>query len=400
MSGPSIRSSLGLREIINVSGTMTPLGACIAVPEAIAAAAAILPQFVDMGELQKLASAAIADACGAQAGFVTASCSAAITLAVAASMTGADLARIGQLPDTRGMKREVLIQSGHLVNYGAPLSQAITLSGATLTIIGAGAAAAELAASTAAAITPRTACALYVVSHHAQQAGTLALDEFARVCHAAGVPVIVDAASEYDLRRFLAAGADLVLYSAHKFLGGLTAGIVAGDKQLVRAAYLQNHGIGRGMKVGKEGVAATIAALQAWRTRDHAAVRSRETASLELWRRALQGCAGITAEIEADPTGNPLSRLRVTIAPAQAGITAWDLADALARGARPVIVRDHELEQGSFHLDPCNLHPGEDAIVAERLVDELRRAVAEPAAPTPIGQRDGRRLEALLAWPD
>ena len=87
------------------------------------------------------------------------------------------------------------------------------------------------------------------------------------------MPVIVDAASEYDLRGFVAAGADIAIYSAHKFLGGLTAGIVAGRKDLVRAAYLQNGGIGRGMKVGKEGIVGAIAALEAWAQRDHAAHR-------------------------------------------------------------------------------------------------------------------------------
>ena len=69
---------------------------------------------------------------------------------------------------------------------------------------------------------------------------------------------------------FLAEGADIVVYSAHKFLGGPTAGIVAGRKDLVRAAFLQNRGIGRGMKVGKESIVGTIAALEAWGQRDHA----------------------------------------------------------------------------------------------------------------------------------
>ncbi len=72
-------------------------------------------------------------------------------------------------------------------------------------------------------------------------------------------------------RGVLAAGADLALYSSHKFLGGPTGGIVAGRRDLVRAAFLQNGGIGRGMKVGKEGIAGTIAALEAWERRDHAA---------------------------------------------------------------------------------------------------------------------------------
>ena len=87
------------------------------------------------------------------------------------------------------------------------------------------------------AIGARTAAAIYVVSHHAVGFGQIGLAEFARVCHAHGVPVIADVASEYDLKGFLGAGADLAIYSAHKFLGGPTAGIVAGRKDLVRAAF-------------------------------------------------------------------------------------------------------------------------------------------------------------------
>ena len=60
--------------------------------------------------------------------------------------------------------------------------------------------------------------ALYVVAHHTVQYGMLSLEEFCEICHAKGVPVIVDAASEYDLRGFLARGADIVIYSGHKFL--------------------------------------------------------------------------------------------------------------------------------------------------------------------------------------
>src|SRR6185437_15732386 len=103
-----------------------------------------------------------------------------------------------------------------------------------------------------------TAAGVFVVSHHVVDYGQVPLKRFAELCHAKGVPVIVDAASEYDLHGFLASGADLVVYSAHKFLGGPTAGIVAGRKSLVRATFLQNCGIGRGMKVGKEGIAGAI----------------------------------------------------------------------------------------------------------------------------------------------
>ena len=111
--------------------------------------------------------------------------------------------------------------------------------------------------------------------------------------------------------------------------------------------------------------------------------------------------AGVFPEIEPDPTSNPLDRLKLRIDPAVARITAWDLADALAKGDRPVIVRDHEVEHGYFYLDPCNLHPGEEAIVADRLDEELTHARTTNAPiVTKIADRRRRRFEAALRWPN
>ncbi len=81
MSRNDIRRDLGLRPIINVSGTMTALGASIMVPEAVEAMAAIAPQFVEMDALFRKASAVIARLTGGEAGFVTASCASGIALA-------------------------------------------------------------------------------------------------------------------------------------------------------------------------------------------------------------------------------------------------------------------------------------------------------------------------------
>ncbi|WP_410837136.1 aminotransferase class V-fold PLP-dependent enzyme [Paraburkholderia sp. SIMBA_030] len=384
---------------------MTSLGASIVSAPVIDAAAQMLRQFVEIDDLQRKASAVIAQACGSEAGYITASCSAAITLGIAATMTGDDHGLIERLPDTSGMpgtRNEVVIQTGHLVNYGAPVDQAIRLCGARVVPVGAATEAHGYQLNTA--ITERTTAALYVVSHHTVQFGMIPLEEFIAVAHAKGVPVIVDAASEYDLKRFIEAGADLALYSAHKFLGGLTAGIVAGKKALVRAAYFQNGGIGRGMKVGKEGIVGAIAALEQWQRRDPVAIRARERGYLTLWRETLNRCNGVWAEIDADPTGNPLDRLKLHIDPKQARITAWDLADALARppaGEAPVIVRDHEAELHFFFLDPCNLHPGEEQIVLARLIAELERAQQSPEPiVTSFYLRDARRIAARRNWPD
>jgi len=286
-----------------------------------------------------------------------------------------------------------------MVGYGAPVDQAIRLAGAKPVVVGQ--ATSARAYQLAGAISERTAAALYVVSHHTVQYGLLPLDEFTAICHERGVPVIVDAASEYDLRGFLADGADIVLYSAHKFLGGPTGGIVAGRKALVRAAFIQNGGIGRGMKIGKESVLGTMAALEAWEKRDHAGIRAREQRALDLWLARFTDRPGVTAVIEPDPTNNPLDRMKLSVDPEQAHITAWDLADALARGTPPVIVRDHEVEHGHFFLDPCNLHPGQEEIVAERIVAELETARrSNTIIASPLIERRNRRAASLAKWPD
>jgi len=399
MNDIDIHQTLDLRPVINVSGTMTGLGASIVVAEAIQAITSILPKFVEIDELQKRASRVIGRLCNAEAGFLTASCSAAITVTVAGAMTGSDLFAVEQLPDTTGLRNEVVIMTGHMVSYGAPVEQSIRLAGAKVVAVGQSTRA--LAYQLAGAITDRTAAAVYVVSHHTVQYGLLTLNEFAAICHSRGVPVIVDAASEYDLTGFLKDGGDLVLYSSHKFLGGPTGGIVAGRKDLVRAAYMQNNGIGRGMKVGKESIVGAIAALQNWEKRDHSGIREREQRALNLWQDTLSQLPGVCAEIVADTTGNPLDRLKVSINPEITNITAWDLADALARGVTPVIVRDHEVEHGFFYLDPCNLHPGQEEIVLKRFVEELDTAhLSQEMIASSLQMRRGRRSAYLSAWPD
>jgi uncharacterized pyridoxal phosphate-dependent enzyme len=398
IANDDIRLELGLRPVINVSGTMTFLGASIVVPEAIEAMARMLPQFVEIGDLQRKASAVIARLTGAEAGTVTASTASGISIAIAGCMAGHDLARIEQLPDPRGMKHEVPIQRGHMVHYGAPVEQAIRLAGATVRPFGGATDARSY--QLRAMLTPETVAALYVVSHHCVDYGQIPLENFCAICHERGVPVIVDAASEYDLTGFLARGADIVVYSGHKFLGGPTTGMIAGRKDLVRASYLQNFGIGRGMKVGKESIVGLIATLEAWEKRDHAAVRAREDSHLTLWRRRLEGRPGVRAEILPDPTNNPLDRLRVHIDPAAARVTAWDLASALAAGDRPVIVRDHHAENGFFDMDPCNLHDGEAEIVADQLAKTLERGLAGEIPATSLAARRAARFAAMLNWPD
>ncbi|MER8692506.1 aminotransferase class V-fold PLP-dependent enzyme [Mesorhizobium opportunistum] len=393
-SNTTIRERLGLRPIINVSGTMTALGASIIVPEAISAMAEMASQWVEMDDLQRAASTVVARLTGGEAGFITACCASGITMAIAGTMTGTSLLAIERLPDDTGdLKSEVVIQLGHIVNYGAPIDQSVRVAGAK--VIPAGTVSVTQDYHVREAINERTAAGLYVVAHHTVQYGMLSLEEFCDICHAKGVPVIVDAASEYDLRGFLARGADVVIYSGHKFLSGPTSGIVTGRKDLVRSAYLQNRGVARAMKVGKESIAGTMAALEAWEKRDHAGIRRREEAALNLWLDALQGLPGIFANIIPDPTANPLDRLQIFVS-AESRFSAAGLASALAAGSPPIIVRNHEVERGHFFLDPCNLHPGEAEIVAER----LRAVLTAKDRPTDAMKAARKDSSGVLRWPD
>src|SRR3954468_3262410 len=136
MTQTDIRSDLGLRPIINVSGTMTSLGASIIVPEAVAAMAAIGPEFVEVDQLQRAASKVVARLTGGEAGFITASCASGIALAVAGCITRDDLLAIERLPDVTPLRNEVPLQVGHMVSYGAPVDQSIRIAGGKVVPVG------------------------------------------------------------------------------------------------------------------------------------------------------------------------------------------------------------------------------------------------------------------------
>lgn len=388
-----IRERLGIRPIINASGTMTALGASIMIPEVIKAMAEIGTEFVEIDDLQRVASQTIARLTGAEAGFVAASAAGGIILAVAGAMTGSQLLAIERLPlDTAGLKTEVILQYGHNAAYGNSIDQAIRIAGATPVL--AGSVSSCQPYQVAEAITENTAAGFYTVAHSTISYGMLTLPEFVAICHSKGVPVIVDAAAEYDLRRFIAEGADIAIYSGHKFLGGPTSGVVAGRKDLIRAGYLQNRGIGRGMKVGKESVVGLIAALEAWEVRDHAGIKAKETAIIELWQAALTGIKGIEIRVSPDSTDNPVDRLEVRVKP-ESGFTAYGLVSALAASDPPIMVRGHQAEQGRFWMDPCNLHPGEAELVSRRLAGLLAAERPNDAMAVP-----GKSTAGLLRWPD
>lgn len=397
MASRDIIDELGLTRLINASGTETVLGASPVSPEVVGAIAAILPHAVDMAELQRLASRTIAEATGAEAGCITGCTSASIAIAAAACMTGLDLARIEQLPDAAGMKNEIVIHKGHVVNYGSTITGDIRLAGAR--VVEFGAVLETGLYQLRAALSDATAAAFYVISHHAAPTGMIPLPLYVEVCHARGVPVVVDAAAEYGWRDMLGTGADLVLFSAQKALGGPTAGVIAGKRHLVRAAYAQSRGIGRPMKAGKEAVVGTIAALRRWMALDHAAIRQTVEGSADHVARRLSGIAGMAASVVPDETGNPFSRVHLLIDSARAGFSAHGLDAELWRRRPRLVLRSLQADRGILQIDVRRLDVAGLDDLCDRILAAIDAARRDGATASPEPPAD-RSAAAVLDWLD
>lgn len=369
-----------LTRLINVSGTMTALGASTVSAEVVDAVADILPRFVNMVELQQRASEVISRVIGSEAGCVTASIASAIPVGIAACMTRSSMARVEQLPDTHGLHNEVILQRGHSAWFGSSIRQMAALSGAKVVEIGDVHRAGRYQLEKA--INENTAAALYVVSHHTSQFGLISLTDFCCVAHTHEVPVVVDAASESNMASFIEAGADLVGYSGHKFLAGPTSGIIAGRRDLINACLLhQYHGIGRAMKVGKESIIGAMVALEHWADLDHSAVHAKEHGYVKQFVADLSGLPGLLIEVVPDSTGNPIDRVRVSVDSDVFGLTAHQLISELAAGDPAIVVRGHEaIDLGRFYLDPCNITAGGEVqlvIDAIRALGDLSQADKE-----------------------
>jgi L-seryl-tRNA(Ser) seleniumtransferase len=365
--------------VVNALGTSTIVGANVAPPEVIAAAAEALAANCEIDELQRAACRVIAQATGAEAGCVTSSASSGIALATAACMTGPDLAKISRLPDTEDLANEVLLQQAHDVNFGVPISQMVRLAGAR--VVRLGTANHCDAFQLRGALSPRTAAVLYVVNGAVSSAADLIpLAQCVAIASASSVPVIVDAAAETDVRPFLEAGASIVISSGHKAMGAPTSGLLCGRKELIRACYLQNWGIGRAMKVGKEGIAGLIAAVERWYGRGPNAEMERFAAVAALF----------AAKLEVHPTDAP-HRIRITVTR-----EARHIANLLREGDPPIWVND--ATGRTLVLDLRNITLADAAKAAERILSAMN-SKDTPVEDVPY--HDLYWSEArLLRWPD
>ncbi|MBV8650716.1 MAG: aminotransferase class V-fold PLP-dependent enzyme, partial [Alphaproteobacteria bacterium] len=323
----TIYDRLGVRTIINAQGPATRLSGAVMPQEVAAAMVEASQHCVDIAELQAAASRIIAEATGAEAGIVTSGAAAALLLGTAACVTGLDPGKMNRLPNTTGMKDEVVVARSQRNFY----DHAVRAAGVRLVEIGiadrfSGAGVRDCEAwEIADALTPQTAAVLHVATPWSRPS----LPEIVAVAHEQGVPVLVDAAAqlppEGNLRRFIAEGADLVAFSGGKALRGPQAsGILCGRRDLIAAAALQmldqdvrpelwlppadfidktklpgapQHGIGRSCKAGKEEIVGLLTALRLFLAEDPTARRARWIQLMERLAAALDGLPNCTVAL-------------------------------------------------------------------------------------------------------
>lgn len=359
-----IYQKVGLRRVINASGRMTALGVSTIHDETGKTMVEAAQNYVVIDELIDRVGELLCPFTGADGTCVTANTSAAICLSIAAVMTGSNLDLVEKIPDTTGLKNQVIIQKGHCVNYGAPVTQMIRTVGAIPVEVGCANKVDK--ANIIGAINDKTAALMYVKSHHCVQKGMVSLADMIKIAHGHDLPLIVDASAEEDLKKYIAMGADLVCYSGAKAIEGPTSGFICGRKDLTDAAKLHYKGIGRSMKIGKESMMGLLKAVEIYTGRDMAAHEAQLNATVDQMIHALTGLPHIQVGKSWDEAGRNISRCRVDVE-SSCPLTALEIVAALKDGDPAIYTRDHFANVGTIFFDPRPILPGDVEAIAEKM---------------------------------
>ncbi len=365
---PSVYAELGIRPFINAAGTYTTLSACVMPKEVQDAMHEAASTHVSIPELQKAFSERVAPMLGCEAALVTAGCAAALSVATAACVAGKDPEKIRRIPDTTGMKNEVIFQKSHRFGY----DHAIRNVGVKIVEI-------ETPEELQAAVNERTAMLFFL--NLADPKGKIKRAEFAQIANRLQIPCLIDAAADLppveNLRDFTHMGYDLAGFSGGKGLRGpQCSGLLIGKKALIEAAFLNgppySDTLGRGAKVGKEEIVGLYRALQLYLKANHATEWAEWERRVAVVDRELSRIPGVRTKKFVPEIANHAPHLNVEWDAKQIPLTPKQIVENL-RSKNPRI----ELRPGSeesktgIEVAVWMLRPGEEKIVARRLREAL-----------------------------
>lgn len=374
-----IYDKLGVKKLINAWGTVTSVGGSKMPPEVMQSVIEASKAYVDIDELIQKAGQKIADLLGVEAAFISGGAGAGLAIASAACMAGEDPAKVAQLPDTAGMRDEVIVFKSHRNRY----DQAVRLTGARFLEVGL--VDRTLQEQIEAAVSDRTACLIYFAESE-KVPGSLPLEEVVKIVHEHAIPVIVDAAAELppveNFKAFLLRGADLVLFSGGKDLRGpQSTGLILGRKDLITACAANScphHSIGRPMKVDKEGIVGLYSAIEFYLNQDFKGEMDSWHSMIDNFIREIGDINGLNIKkgYISPPGIQPaiIPRAFVSVDETRLGIDKEWLYKELREG-HPGIVTG--VFDNGLVINPQMLENGEEAIIAQRIKEAIANHEAQ-----------------------
>lgn len=355
----------GLKDVINASGRMTILGVSKVSPSVLAAQRFGGEHFFEMADLLEKTGAYLADLLDVEDAQIVSSASAGIAQSVAAVIGQGDLYHTYHPYTSRVTRREILLPKGHNVDYGTAVEVMVEMGGGR--VVEAGYANMCTPEHIEMMVTANTAAVLYIKSHHTVQKSMLTVKEAAAVAHRHGLPLIVDAAAEEDLFKYIREDADLVIYSGAKAIEGPSAGLVIGKKELISWVRLQGKGIGRGMKIGKDNILGFTQAVE-----DYLANGSESGAAMQKrlapFVAAVNEISGLQATIVQDGAGRDIYRASVKVSGPK---TAKEVIQGLKLGNPAVYTREYQANNGIIEFDVRSVNENE----LQKIVNQLKEII-------------------------
>jgi len=388
----NVYTRLGVKTVINCRGTWTYLSGSLQFPEVRAAQAEASHHFVNMVELQKAAGRKLAELTGAESGMITSGAAGSMAASAAACMAGTDPAKIWQLPDTTGMKHEVIMAGGR-----SAFDSAIRLTGAKLILV-------ESPEEIANAINDNTAM-IYTTDLGDKLAKQLA------IAKSRNVPMLLDDAAGIppaeNLKLYAQMKIDLYTFSGGKGLQGpQCSGVLLGRKDLIEAAMRNSApwegAVCRAMKVGKEEVIGALTAVETWLKIDPKKLYDEWNARVDRIAKLVETVPGVTTGVYIPDDGNRYPTLKVSWDQQAWGYTITDCVQQL-RASDPVIevlgednpslvpavregiqkakpTRKERQRVNHIELVSMTIQQGEEMIVGQRLRELLSAARKGKAA--------------------
>src|SRR5271167_468443 len=373
----NVYTRLGVRTVINCRGTWTYLSGSLEFPEVRQAQVEASQYFVNVLDLQHAVGRRLAELTGAESGMITSGAAGAMAVATAACMAGTDDKLIWQLPDTTGLKSEVVMCGGR-----SAFDSAIRLTGAKLVLT-------YSPEELANAINPNTA--MIYTTHLGDE-----LQKELTIAKNRKVPMLLDDAAGIppadNLKLYARMGIDLYTFSGGKGLRGpQCSGVLLGRKDLIEAALMNSSpregAVCRPMKVGEEEMIGCLTAVETWLTLDEKKLYREWNDRVDNIRKLVETVPGVETSIYIPDDGNRYPTLKVSWDLKAWGFTIADCVQALRAGdpvievlgadnpslvravreGKPNPTRKERPAASHIELVSMTIQPGEEVIVGQRL---------------------------------